>query len=146
MQLDSAPKDVRISAETPASADLDEVCRWLIERRGEPLRLEAADLPALGLGTMLRLAIPLTARRAVLCAVWLFEDDAASDCLLSGQLRFVAHPTNTEIVMTFSGRTAMAMTSAVLYRRAHHVVGQLLQLIAESIAGAAAPSRRQVAF
>jgi hypothetical protein len=49
-------------------------------------------------------------------------------------------------MVTFSGRTAMAMTTAVLYRRAHHVVGQLLQLIAESISGAAAPSRqRQVA-
>ena len=137
MKAGMAPKDARISAETSAYGNLEEVCRWLIERRGNPLLLDAQDLPALGQGTRLRLAIPLTARRAVLCAIWLLEGDAGDGCLLSGQLRFVAHPRSSEILMTFSGRTAMAMTTAALYRRAHHVVGELLQLIAESIAGPA---------
>lgn len=139
MQAGAASKGARISVETSASTSLDEVCRWLIERRSDPWRLEAKDLPGLGQGATLRLAVPLTARRAVLCPIWLLEDDTAGACLLSGQLRFVSHPSGSEILMTFSGRTAMAMSTAVLYRRAYHVVGRLLQLIAESIA-AAAPS------
>ncbi|SRR6266699_3220537 len=147
MQVATASKDARISVETAASANLEEVCRWLIERRTDPLRLDAQDLPALGQGVRLVLALPLTARRAVLCAVWLLGDGDESACVLSGQLRFVAHPSSSELMVTFRGRTAMAMTTAVLYRRAHHVVGQLLQLIAESISGASAPSRqRQIAI
>jgi hypothetical protein len=104
-------------------------------------------LPALGQGVRLVLALPLTARRAVLCAVWLLGDGDESACVLSGQLRFVAHPSGSELMVTFRGRTAMAMTTAVLYRRAHHVAGQLLQVIAESISDAALPSRqRQIAI
>ena len=138
MRAEPLSKGARISAETSASSSLDEVCRWLIERRTSPLRLEAQDLPALGQGASLRLAVPMTARRAVLCGIWLVEEGAAGACLLSGQLRFVAHPSLSDITVTFSGRTAMAMTTGVLYRRAYHVVGQLLQLIAESIPRTAA--------
>jgi hypothetical protein len=147
MQVATPSKDARISVETTASANLDEVCRWLIERRSDPLRLDAQDLPALGQGVRLVLALPLTARRAVLCAVWVLADGDESLCVLSGQLRFVAHPSSSELMVTFRGRTAMAVTTAVLYRRANHVVGELLQLIAESISGAGLPSRqRQVAI
>jgi hypothetical protein len=147
MQVATPSKDARISVETTASANLDEVCRWLIERRSDPLRLEAQDLPALGQDARLVLALPLTARRAVLCAVWVLADGDESPCVLSGQLRFVAHPSSSELMVTFRGRTAMAVTTAVLYRRANHVVGELLQLIAESISRAGLPSRqRQVAI
>jgi hypothetical protein len=133
MQTNTAVKDARISVETSASASLEAVRSWLTERRGNPLRLQAHDLPALGQGARLALAVPMTARRAVLCAIWLLEDADAGGCLLSGQLRFVAHPSSSNIMLTFRGRTAMAMTTGALYRRAHHVVGQLLQLVAESI-------------
>ncbi len=133
MQTERLSKGARISAETSASANLDEVCRWLLECRSNPLRLEAEHLPSLGQRARLMLAVPMTARRAVLCALWLLDDADADGCLLSGQLRFVAHPSGSDITLTFSGRTAMETTTALLYRRAHHVVGQLLQLIAESI-------------
>ncbi len=87
------------------------------------------------------LAVPMTARRAVLCALWLLEDGAAGGCLLSGQLRFVAHPIEPDVTVSFRGHTAMAMTSGFLYRQAHHAVGELLQLIAESISQPAAITR-----
>ena len=87
------------------------------------------------------LAVPMTARRAVLCALWLLEDGAAGACLLSGQLRFVAHPNAADLTLSFSGHTAMAMTSGFLYRQAHHAVGELLQLIAESLPQPAAIAR-----
>ena len=83
----------RVSAETSASADLDDVCRWLIERQGNPVHLDVEDLPALRQGTRLRLALPVTGRRAILCALLLPDDGAAGATLLAGQLRFVAHPT-----------------------------------------------------
>jgi hypothetical protein len=147
MEKHRLSKVPRISAETSASASLDEVCRWLIERRNDPLRVEAEDLPALGQNARLTLALHMTARRAVLCSIWLREDVDAGGCLLSGQLRFVAHPSGSDITVTFNGRTAMATTTAVLYRRALHVVGQLLQLIAESIQHPAAFSGpRQIAI
>jgi hypothetical protein len=126
-------KATRISVETSASANLDDVCRWLLECRANPLRLKAEHLPSLGQGVRLVLDVPMTARRAVLCALTLLEDGAAGACLVSGQLRFVAHPSEPDVTVSFSGHTAMAMTSGFLYRQAHHAVGELLQLIAESI-------------
>lgn len=133
MQADRRVTHVRVFAETRAPANLDDVCRWLIQRHNNPLRFGSGDLPAFGQGSRLRLALPMTARRAVLCGLWLLEDVEAGACLLAGQLRFVAHPTTDEVTLSFSGRTAVAMTSGLLYRRAHHEVGQLLQLIADSI-------------
>jgi hypothetical protein len=133
MKAEPVSKATRISVETSASANLVEVSRWLLEARSKPLRLEAGHLPSLGQGARLMLAVPMTARRAVLCALWLLEDSAAGTCLLSGQLRFVAHPSGSDVTVSFSGHTAMAMTSGFLYRQAHHAVGELLQLIAESI-------------
>ncbi len=133
MKAEPVSKATRITVETSASANLDEVCRWLLECRANPLRLEVEHLPSLGQGARLMLAVPMIARRAVLCALTLLEDGAAGACLLSGQLRFVADPRGSDVTLSFSGHTAMSMTSGFLYRRAHHAVGELLQLIAESI-------------
>ncbi len=141
MKAGPVSKATRISVETSASANLDQVVRWLLECRGNPLRLEAHHLPSLGQSARLMLAVPMTARRAVLCALWLLEDGAAGACLLSGQLRFVAHPNAADLTLSFSGHTAMAMTSGFLYRQAHHAVGELLQLIAESLPQPAAIAR-----
>ena len=133
MKAEPVSKATRITVETTASANLDEVSRWLLECRANPLRLEAEHLPSLGQGARLLLAVPMTARRAVLCALMLLEEGAAGACLLSGQLRFVADPHGPDVTLSFSGHTAMSMTNGFLYRQAHHVVGELLQLIAESI-------------
>ena len=121
----------RISAEASASAALDEVCRWLIAR-ATPVRLDLDDLPALGQDCWLRLALPITAPRAVLCAIWLLEDIDTGGCLMTGHLRFVAHPTGQELRLSFSGRTATAMRPALL-GHANHAARQLLELIAQSI-------------
>ena len=123
----------RISAEASASAALDEVCRWLIARQSNPVRLDVDDLPALGQDCWLRLAVPVTAPRAVLCALWLLEDVDAGGCLMSGHLRFVAHPTGPDIRLSFSGRTATAVPPSLLHGQANHAARQLLELIAASI-------------
>jgi hypothetical protein len=135
MHFDRQLTDARVFVETSASANLDDVFRWLIDRHMNPLHLATEDLPALGQGARLKLARPISGRRAVLCGLWLIEDVDSGGVLLAGQIRFVAHPTASEIAVSFRGRTAMAMTSATVYRRAHHAVGQLLQVIAESIQG-----------
>ena len=132
MKAEPVSKATRITVETSASANLDEVCRWLLECRANPLRLEAEHLPSLGQGARLMLAVPMTARRAVVCALTLLEEGAAGACLLSGQLRFVTDPHGADVTLRFSGPAAMSTTSGFLYRRAHHAVGELLQLIAES--------------
>jgi hypothetical protein len=136
----------RFSAETSASTDLDGVFRWLIDRQGNPLRLVIEDLPALGRDSMIRLARPVTAARAVLCTLWVVEDLESGTCLLAGQLRFVAHPTRSGIRLTFSGRAAVAVTSGFLRRQADHAAHQLVELIARSIERPAAPGRFQVAI
>ncbi len=123
----------RVSAEISASAGLDEVCRWLIECQYNPVRLEVDDLPALGQNCWLRLALPITAPRAVLCTLWLVEDIDAGGCLLAGQLRFVAHPTASDVRLSFSGRTATVLRYGLLERQADHAARQLLELIAVSI-------------
>lgn len=146
MKAEPVSKATRISVETTASANLVDVSRWLIERRSSPLRLEADQLPSLGQGARLMLAVPMTARRAVLCALWLLEDSAAGACLLSGQLRFVAHPSGSDVTVSFSGQTAMATTGGFLYRQARHAVGELVQLIAESIPRPATTSTLRVAL
>jgi hypothetical protein len=133
MKAEPVSKTTRITVETSASASLDEVFRWLLECRANPLRLEAEHLPSLGQGARLMLAVPMTAQRAILCALTLLEEGAAGACLLSGQLRFVADPHGPDVTLSFSGHAAMSMASGFLYRRAHHAVGELLQLIAESI-------------
>src|ERR1700680_1319111 len=99
----------RISAEASASAHLDDVCRWLIECQSNPVRLNVDSVPALGQDSWLMLAPPITAPRAVLCAVWMLEDIDAGGCLLAGQLRFVAHPTDSAIRMSFGGRSALVL-------------------------------------
>lgn len=122
-----------ISAERPTAAGLDDVFRWLVQHQGTAMRLDVDEVPALGQHSWLRLALPITAPRAVLCTLWLVDDVIAGECLLAGHLRFVAHPTASEIRLSFSGRTAIAMRSGALYRRADHAARQLLEVIGSSI-------------
>lgn len=114
----------RISAQISASADLNQVCRWLIECQHDPVHVDAGHLPALGSNSRLRVARPITARRAVLCAVWLVEEVDAGVCVLAGHLRFVAHPTAPEIKVAFDGQARPNIGATAL---------QLLELIAASI-------------
>ena len=116
----------RISAEISALADLRDVCRWLIECQYKPQRLEADHLPALGQHTLLRVARPVTAPRAVLCTLWLLEEAERGGCLVAGTLRFVGHPTAPDVRLSFDGR---AVSTGPGDRTAH----QLLELIAASI-------------
>src|SRR3981081_2412578 len=85
----------RISAEASAAAQLDVVCRWLIESLPNPMRLAVEDSTASGQDSCLRLALPITAPRAALCGLWLLEDVDTGGCLLAGQLRFVARPNHS---------------------------------------------------
>jgi hypothetical protein len=133
MQVDFPLTAAHISVETSASADLDDVCRWLIECQANPVRLDVRDLPALGQGTRLRLALPITAPRAVLSSLTLFEDVDAGGCLLAGHLRFVAHPTEPAIRLSFSGRAETGMASSAIRRQAAHAARELLDVIAASI-------------
>jgi hypothetical protein len=123
----------RISAETSASAHLDVVCRWLIESLSKPVRLGVEDVPALGLSSWLRLALPITAPRAVLCGLWLLEDVDTGGCLLAGQLRFVAHPTEPGVRMSFSGQSAAVLRYGALEGQADHAARQVLETIAATI-------------
>jgi hypothetical protein len=123
----------RILAETSTSADLDEVCRWLIRCQVKSVRLDVGDVPALTQGGRLRLAPPIRAARAVLCAVWLLEDVEHGDCLLAGHLRFVAHPTGSDIRLSFRGRAAKGVGSTLPLRLASLAAQQLVEVIAESI-------------
>jgi hypothetical protein len=133
MQVDLPLTAAHISVETSASADLDDVCRWLIECQANPVRLDVRDLPALGQSTRLRLALPVTAPRAVLSTVSLLEDVDAGGCLLTGHLRFVAHPTEPDIRLSFRGRAETAMGSSAIRRQAAHAARELLDVIAASI-------------
>ncbi len=133
MQEDRTLAVSRISAETSASAALDEVCRWLIARQGNQVRLTVDDLPVLGQDCWLRLALPISAPHAVLSAMWLVAEMDASECLLVGHLRFVAHPTRSDLRLSFNGRTAAAIRSGLLHGQADHTARQLLELIAQSI-------------
>ena len=136
---------MQIFAQTSASASLDEVSSWLLGYRSNQLQLDAEDLPALGQRVRLRLELPLTARRAILCTVSLF-DDVADAVLLSGQLRFVAHPTGPDITVSFSGHTTNAMSSGALRRRAQRAVAELVELIADLLSRSAGlADRREVA-
>jgi hypothetical protein len=116
----------RVSAEILASADLTDVCEWLIQRQHNPLRLHAGHLPALGRHAWLRVARPITAPRAVLCTLWLLADFDRGGCLVAGTLRFVSHPTASDLRLSFEGLTVRTgRRDAAL---------QLLELIASLIA------------
>lgn len=116
----------RISDEMFAVAVLSEVCRWLIECQYNPVRLDAGRLPALGQHTWLRVARPITAPRAVLCTLWLIAEVEGDGCLAAGTLRFVAHPTASDVRLSFDGR-------AVPSGEGNRAALQLLELIAASI-------------
>jgi hypothetical protein len=135
----------RISAEASASAQLDEVSRWLVECRSNPVRLSADAVPALGQDSWLMLARPITAPHAVLCAVWLLEDIVTGGCLLAGQLRFVAHPIESGIRMSFGGRTALVLRYGRLHGWADHAARQLLETIAGSIESRPNLARAEIA-
>jgi hypothetical protein len=105
MQEDRPKLVARISAETFASADLNQIFQWLIECQYNPVRLDADHLLALGQPIWLKVARPITAPRAVLCALWLLEEVHDGVCLLAGTLRFVAHPTASDVRLSFDGRT-----------------------------------------
>ena len=129
----------RISAEASAAAHLDDVCRWLIETQGTPVRLGVDDVPALGQVSWLRLGRPIVAPRAILCALWLLDEIDAGVSLLAGQLRFVAHPTASDIRMSFSGGTTTVLRYGLLNGQADHAARQLLGVIAGSIQGPSFP-------
>jgi len=135
----------RISAEASAAAHLDAVCRWLIESLSNPLRLAVEDVPALGQVSWLRLALPITAPRALLCGLWLLEDIEAGGCLLVGQLRFVAHPTESGVKLSFSGRSAAVLRYGALEGQADHTARQLLAAIAASIDRGPTPAHNRIA-
>jgi hypothetical protein len=116
----------RISAEIRALTNLSAVCEWLIELQHKPVRLDPEHLPALGRQSWLRVARPITAPRAVLCTLWLLEEVDARICLLAGTLRFVAHPTASEVRLSFDGR-------ALPTGQGDSAARQLLELIASSI-------------
>src|ERR1700730_7093603 len=116
----------RISAEISALTDLSDVCRWLIERQDNPLRLDAGHLPALGQHSLMRVARPVTAPRAVLCALWVVQEAERGGCLVAGTLRFVGHPSASEVKLSFDGR-------AVPTGPGDGAARQLLELIAASI-------------
>src|SRR5258707_7098161 len=103
MKAGPVSKATRISVETSASANLDQVVRWLLECRGNPLRLEAHHLPSLGQSARLLLAVALTARRAVACAPWLPDDHGPGARLVSRPLRLAAHPHAGDHQMSLSG-------------------------------------------
>ena len=126
MQEDRQLLVARISAEIRALTNLSAVCEWLIERQHSPLRLDAEHLPALGHQSWMRVARPITARRAVMCTMWLLAEVDARVCLLAGTLRFVAHPTASEVRLSFDGRT-------VPTGHPDKAARQLLELIASSI-------------
>jgi hypothetical protein len=134
MDEDRPTRVARISAEISTSADLDEVCRWLIECRYNALRLEAHHVPALGRQSRLRVALPITAARAVLCTLWLVDEVDPSTFLLAGSLRSVAHPKSSEIKLSFDGRTGASTRPAVPQGQGNEAALQLLDLIAASIA------------
>ncbi|OLC65674.1 MAG: hypothetical protein AUJ02_09850 [Chloroflexi bacterium 13_1_40CM_3_65_12] len=123
----------RVSAETSASADLDAVCRWLTASQGNPVHLDVEDLPALGQDARLRLALPVTGPRAILCTLLLVEDIDAGATLLAGQLRFVAHPTAPDMRLSFTGHIAAAVRTSSLRHNADHTARQLLELIARFV-------------
>ena len=116
----------RISAEIFASTGLAEVCAWLIERQHNPVRLEADHLPALGRRSWLRVARPITAPRAVLCTLSLLDELDRGSCLVVGSLRFVGHPTASDVRMNFDGR-------AIPTGQGDNAARQLLELIVASI-------------
>jgi hypothetical protein len=129
----------RLSAETSAPANLDEALGWLIESQYNPVRLGIDDLPALGQDCWLKLALPITAPRAVICALWLIEDVDNGGCVLAGHLRFVGHPTGSETRLSFSGRTATPIEPG------HDAARQLLGVIAASIESRSAVARAAIA-
>lgn len=129
----------RLSAETSAPANLDEALRWLIESQSNPVRLAVDDLPALAKDCWLRLALPITAPRAVICALWLIEDVVDGACVLAGHLRFVGHPTAPDTRLSFSGRTASPMEPGL------DAVRQLLRVIASSIESRSTLARPAIA-
>jgi hypothetical protein len=115
----------RVSAEVFAATNLAEVCEWLIERQHKPMYLHSGHLPALGRHTRLRVARPITARRAVLCTMWLLEDDGGG-CLVAGTRRFVSHPNGSDVRLSFEGLS-------IRTGRGHDFALQLLELIASSV-------------
>jgi hypothetical protein len=117
----------RLSVELSASADLQEALGWLIERQQDPVRFGVDDLPPLGQETCLKVALPITAPRAVICALWLIEDVEGGTCVLAGHLRFVGHPTSTGTRLSFSGRSATPTGPG------RDAARQLLGMIAASI-------------
>lgn len=129
----------RLSAERSALANLDDALRWLIDSQYNPVRLGVDDLPALGQDCWLRLALPITAPRAVICALWLIEDVVDGACVLAGHLRFVGHPTARATRLGFSGRTATPMEPG------HDAARQLLGVIAASIESRATLARPAIA-
>lgn len=110
-----------------APADLHEALGWLIERQYNPVRFGVDDLPALGHDTWLKLALPITAPRALICALWLIEDVDGGACVLAGHLRFVGHPTGADTKLSFSGRSATPTGAG------HDAARQLLGVMAASI-------------
>jgi hypothetical protein len=123
----------RISAETSASAHLYEACHWVNERQASQVRLGVDDLPALGSRTTLILGRPITAARAVICALWILEDAVGGACLLAGRIRFLAHPRDPGIRLSFSGRAATPTRSGLQLGEADHAARQLVEMIARSL-------------
>jgi hypothetical protein len=70
----------------------------------------------------------------VLCALWLLEDVVGGACLLAGRIRFLAHPTESGIRLSFTGRAATTWTrSGLPPGQTDHAARQLLDVVAESL-------------
>src|SRR5260370_40394259 len=96
MKAEPVSKATRISVETSSSANLDQVVRWLLECRVNPLRLEAYHLPCLGRGVRLMLAVTMNARRGGVCALLVLGGGGPGAGAVSGPRRFRGPTSETE--------------------------------------------------
>jgi len=93
----------RISAEIFASTGLARCAHG--SSSASTTRFGSSRPPArLGRRSWLRVARPITAPRAVLCTLSLLDELDRGSCLVVGSLRFVSHPTASNVRMNFDGR------------------------------------------
>ena len=92
-----------IHSETTVHASLSDIYLWLAKYRGGQVDASRLFPAAPTRDVSLHVGLPISAARAVICAMWLVEKPGSPTPLLAGRIRGLMNPRDASVQLRFDG-------------------------------------------
>lgn len=106
-----------IRTEITVSVSLANIYVWLAQNRGRDVRVVASWPAPPRHEVHLRLGLPISAARAVICDVWLVDKQDVTTPLLSGRLFGLVNPHDDSVRLIFEGYAGQGIDEGASFAR-----------------------------